>query len=295
MTTLRTALVIPVHNRRETTLRALRSLSRINRTGLEVRIFVVDDGSSDGTSESIQSEFPEVELILGDGTLHYAAGTNRGITAAIAWNADFIVTMNDDSVFHEDFLVSLVRASRDSGGAVVGSLLLLWDVPHIAFQVDPKWIPSRAGWVFPQDLTAFSLPKEPFEVDCIVGNCVLFPASAIKEQGLMDEKAFPNGWGDAQFTTRIKKGGWTLLVDPRSRVWCEPNTYPPPLRLLTVSEVVRVLFRDSNHPANLRRQFKAIWHSAPSRLSALAAFGYYVAGLSSKALRLRRFTENSTQ
>jgi len=106
------ALVIPVYNRRETTLRALRSLRRIRTDGSEVKIFIVDDGSVDGTSEAISREFPEVQLIAGDGTLHYAGGTNLGILAALEWNPDYIVTMNDDAVFHEDFLVRLVETAR---------------------------------------------------------------------------------------------------------------------------------------------------------------------------------------
>lgn len=283
----KTALVIPVHNRRATTLQGLRSLRRINTNGLEVKIIVVDDGSTDGTSDAIRAEFPEVELIAGDGSLHYAAGTNRGIQAAMAWNADYVVTMNDDSVFHEDFLVRLVETSRRFKRSIVGSLLLLWDKPHLAFQVDPKWKSSEGGWVFPQNLTAFSVPDEPFEVECLVGNCLLVPARAIKENGALDEVNFPSGWGDAQFTMRMKKAGWRLLVDPKSKVWCEPNTYPQPLHTLKNADRIRILLKDQRHPANLQRQFKALWHSAPSKLSALVAFTFYLGSLLLKAMGLR--------
>jgi GT2 family glycosyltransferase len=283
----KTALVIPVHNRRATTIQGLRSLRRINTSGLEVKIIVVDDGSTDGTSDAIRAEFPEVELIAGDGSLHYAAGTNRGIEAAMAWNADHVVTMNDDSVFHEDFLVRLVETSRRFERSIVGSLLLLWDNPHLAFQIDPKWKSSEGGWVFPQNLTAFSVPEEPFEVECLVGNCLLVPARAIKENGALDEINFPSGWGDAQFTMRMKKAGWRLMVDPRSKVWCEPNTYPKPLHTLKTADRLRVLLKDQRHPANLQRQFTALWHSAPSKSSALVAFAFYVGSLLLKALGLR--------
>lgn len=292
-TAIRTALVIPVHNRRDTTLRALRSLGRINSSGLVVKIFVVDDGSVDGTSTAIRSEFPDVEVIAGDGTLHYAAGTNRGITAALHWNADFIVTMNDDSIFHEDFLIRLVNTSTDASNAIVGSLLLLWDNPHAVFQVDPEWVASKGGWVFPQDLNAFNVRRTPFEVQCIVGNCVLFPADAIRQNGMMDERNFPHGWGDVQFTTRLRKAGWKLLVDPLSRVWCEPNTYPKPLNQLSLAQQLRIVFRDQRSPANLTRQFKALWHSAPSKSSSIAAFVSYVFSLFLKFLRLRAFATKS--
>ncbi|MGB4989617.1 MAG: glycosyltransferase, partial [Pyrinomonadaceae bacterium] len=104
---IRVAFVIPVHNRREITLQCLRSLARIDRTGLSIKIFIVDDGSTDGTSDAIREQYPDVELISGDGTLHYAGGTNRGIEAAMKWPPDYIVTMNDDAVYHDQFLQKL--------------------------------------------------------------------------------------------------------------------------------------------------------------------------------------------
>ena len=93
------ALVIPVFNRRDTTLQALRSLSRIDAAGMDIRIHIVDDGSTDGTSEAVAREFPDVVIVPGTGDLHYAGGTNAGIEAAAAWNPDLYLLMNDDSVF----------------------------------------------------------------------------------------------------------------------------------------------------------------------------------------------------
>lgn len=279
------ALVIPVYNRRETTLRALRSLSRVRNDGLEVRIFVVDDGSTDGTSEAISQEFPEVELIAGDGTLHYAGGTNAGLRAALEWSPDYIVTMNDDAVFHESFLARLVETARSNPRSVVGSLLLLWNEPHKVFQVGQYWRTSAGGWVIPDNLTAFNVPPKPFEVECIVGNCVLFPAEAIREAGLLDEKRFPFGWGDAQYLMRLRRLGWRLLVDPRSRVWCEPNTYPPPLHSIGVWNAIKILFVNERHPLNLKRQFVARWYSAPSRISAFCAYLVYLMQIVGKAVK----------
>jgi GT2 family glycosyltransferase len=282
---IRAALVIPVHNRRETTLLALRSLSRIDRSGLEVKIFVVDDGSTDGTADAIAEKFPEVEIIYGDGNLHYAAGTNRGIEAALKWHPNYIVTMNDDAVFHDQFLRRLIDTAEKNNRSVVGSLLLLWDEPHRVFQVGQKWNALRGGWIIPEDLTAFKVASEPFEVECIVGNCVLFPIEAIRECGLMDEANFPHGWGDAQYLTRMRKAGWKLLIDPRSLVWCEPNTYPQPLHTLKLSQIIRILFRDRRHPQNLQRQWVARRESAPNMASALTAFGVYLLQLMIKSFR----------
>jgi GT2 family glycosyltransferase len=277
-------IVIPVYNRRDTTLQALRSLSKIDKTALDVHIVIVDDASTDGTSQAVESAFPDVQLVKGNGTLHYAAGTNRGIEAALERNPDFIVTANDDSVFHEQFLQRLIETARKNPRSIVGALLLLWDEPHRVFQVDFKWKTAHGGWQQNDGVSVFDLPESPFEVEGLAGNCVLIPVAAIRECGLMDEKKFPHGWGDIQYFVRMRKRGWRLTVDPKALVWCEPNTYPAPLYTLPIGKVFRVLLCDRRHPLNLHRQFIARWESAPSKAAALAAYAIYLFSLAGKAL-----------
>lgn len=279
-------LVAPVYNRRETTLQALRSLGRIDKTNLEVHTIIVDDGSTDGTADAIRENFPEVQIIKADGTLHYAAGTNRGISAALDRNPDYIVTMNDDAIYHEQFLQRLIGTASENPRSVIGALLLLWDEPHKVFQVGFEWKTFSGGWTQPENLTKFDFPESPFEVEGMAGNCILFPAEAIRECGLMDEEKFPHGWGDIQYVVRMKKMNWKLLIDPNSLVWCEPNSYPKSLHELNVKDSLKILTVNRRHPANLQRQFIARWESAPTKLQALVGFGTYMSELSFKSLKI---------
>lgn len=279
------AIVIPVHNRRETTLQGLRSLSRVTHPNIEIHTIIVDDGSTDGTADAIRSEFPEVEIITGDGTLHYAAGTNRGVEAALKRNIDFIVTGNDDSIFHEQFLSRLLNTAKNNPRTVIGAMLLLWDQPYKPFQVDFKWRTFAGGWIEPLTKTVFDFPRDVFEVEGLAGNCVLIPVGAFRECGLMDEKKFPHGWGDAQLFARMRKMEWRLMIEPKAYVWCEPNTNPPPLHTLSLGEVLNILFTNEKHPLNLKRQFVARWESAPSKLKAFVAFCIYLTSLAGKSLK----------
>lgn len=285
-------LVIPVYNRRETTLQALRSLRRIDAKNLKIHTIVVDDGSTDGTSAAIEKKFPEVQIVKGDGTLHYAAGTNRGISAALERNPDYIVTMNDDAVYHEQFLQRLVTTAEANPRSVVGSLLLLWDEPHRVFQVGFEWKTLEGGWSQSEDSTVFDFPQIAFEVEGMAGNCVLFPVKAVRECGLMDEQKFPHGWGDIQYVVRMKKMGWKLLVEPKSYVWCEPNTHPKPLHHLPKKEILEVLFKNRRHPSNLQRQFIARWESAPTKAQAALGFFVYLLNLSTKSLKYSTKNKN---
>src|SRR5687768_12613568 len=215
-------IVPPVHHRREETRQCLRSLARSDTPGFDIHIIVVDDGSTDGTAAAIESEFPDVEIYRGDGNLWFTAGMNRGIEAAMKHDPDYVLAINNDTIFDEKCIANLVSCAERHPRSVVGPLLLLWDTPHKVFQVAPRWEFWRGGYRHWYQQTVWSVPTRPFHVDMIVGNCVLFPAAAIREAGLMDEKRLIH-YGDAEYTPRMRRLGWNLLIEPTARVFNKPN------------------------------------------------------------------------
>ena len=269
------AIVTPVHNRREITLQCLRSLTRIYSANLDIRVFVVDDGSTDGTSESIGAEFPEVELIRAGGDLWFTEGINVGVRKALECDPKYILMMNDDQVFDADFLRYLVETAESNPRSVVGPLLLLWDQPHKVFQVAPVWNTWLGGWQHWFQQTVWTVPERTFEVDLIVGNCVLIPAETIKECGLMNSKRYPN-FGDAEYTPRLKRAGWKLLIDPRARVFCQPNTVPASARKKSFGQMFNALFVDLKNVNSLRRRWYAYMDTAPSKVHGAAAFCIFI-------------------
>jgi GT2 family glycosyltransferase len=263
-------IVTPVHNRRDLTLRFLKSLARIDRTNLETHVIVVDDGSTDGTADAIRAEFPEVEIIAGDGDLWYTAGTNLGLEAALKHDPDYILAVNNDSVFDKNFLTFMVECAEKYSRSILGALLLDWTTPHKVFQVSPKWDFWRGGFRHWQKQTVWTLPKKPWEVELIVGNCVLYPAQAVREAGLMDAKRLPH-FGDAEYTPRLRKKGWRLLIEPRARVFCQPNTPPKSLRKMSFAEIFKAFFTEPMNPHSLWRRYYATVCGAPNRLQGLLA------------------------
>jgi GT2 family glycosyltransferase len=268
--TLKIAIVTPIHNRRDITLQCLRSLSRIDSTGMEVSVYIVDDGSTDGSWEAIERDYPEVNLIKGDGNLWFTEGTNVAIRAAVKADPDYVLAINDDSVFDSGFLRYMVETAESYPQSVVGPLLLLWDEPHRLFQTAPVWSTASGGWKHWQNQTIWTVPENPFEVDIIVGNCVLLPAEAIRRCGVMDSRRFPN-FGDAEYTPRMKKAGYRLIVDPRSRVFCQPNAIPQRLRHKKPSQLFKELVLDLKAPSNLTRAFLGNVRGGPSVLQGIAA------------------------
>jgi hypothetical protein len=173
--------------------------------------------------------------------------------------------MNDDQVFDADFLRFLVETAENNPRSVVGPLLLLWDQPHKVFQVAPVWNSWLGGWQHWHQQTTWTVPDVTWEVELIVGNCVLVPVKAIRECGLMNSKRYPN-FGDAEYTPRMRRAGWKLLIDPRSRVFCQPNTIPPRVRNKGLGSMWNVLVVDLKNVHNLRRRWYSYIDSAPTKL-----------------------------
>lgn len=273
---IRVEIVAPVHNRKALTLLCLQSLLRINSNGLDVGIVIVDDGSTDGTSDAIREQFPDVDIVNGDGELWFTEGTNVGVRRALERDPKYILLMNDDQVFDEDFLVTLVETAERNPRSVVGSLLLLWDMPHKVFQIAPVWSTWHGGWRHWQSQTVWTVPEKPWKVDLIVGNCLLIPAEAMRECGLMNSKRYPN-FGDAEYTPRLRKAGWKLIIDPRSRVFCQPNTSPGRIRNMGFAKLFNALFVDLKSFQSLRRRFYACIDTAPTKWQGFAAFVIFLA------------------
>lgn len=263
--------VAPVFNRKELTLQCLRSIRRLNLAGIDLRVMVVDDASPDGTGNAVRVQFPEVEVIDGDGELWYSEGTNVGIRKALERGTDYVWQINDDQVFDSEALKELVGTAERFSNSVVGSALLLWDTPHKVFQVAPVWKTLGGGWIHWYNQTVWTLPDGPFEVAQIVGNSMLVPASAYRRAGLLDSRRFPM-LGDGEFSPRLKRNGFRLLIEPRSRVFCLPNTPPPRISQMTFNEKVQALFGDRRKPHNLERRLRMLCATAPTALHGVVAF-----------------------
>jgi GT2 family glycosyltransferase len=276
MADVKIEVVTPVHNRKELTLRCLASLRQANQDGIDLHTIVVDDGSTDGTAEALAQDYAEVTVIKGDGNLWYTAGTNVGLAAAIERNPDYVLAINNDSEFDPEFLQYMLSTARANPKSVVGGVLVNWDDRKSVFQVAPKWNVWWGGMRHWVKQTLDTLPKTPWEVELIVGNCVLFPAEVIREVGLMDQTRLPQ-YGDAEYTPRMRKAGWRLFIDPRAKVFCKPNDVPERISGMGMRRMAATMLFDPYHPHSLRRRLNMIVGSAPNSIEGYAAFVIFFA------------------
>ncbi len=206
-------IVIPVHNRRETTLAGLRHLYA-QGVSTWARIIVVDDGSTDGTSEAVSSEFPDTIILHGDGNLWWTGGIVRGMREAMQRGAEFIVWLNDDTLPEPGALEALLAESKATG-AIAGGVCFL------PGETTPAYSGQRRGaW----HLGANLAPGEAtVACDALNGNLVCLPATVVGQIGYPDEHGLPQVLADSDYTLRASRAGIPVKLVGRARALGQAN------------------------------------------------------------------------
>lgn len=203
--------VIPVHNRREMTLAILGQLQTVKRTGFHLDVLVIDDGSSDGTSMMVTKRFPEVFLVRGDGNLWWGGALNVGFRYALDHGYDYIYTLNNDIVLHEDTLEQLHQTAGRLPNTVCGSIVL-----------DENDRILGAGYTFDGFLHKHrchnksksyeSVSQDFLPCETLSTESTLIPAGVLKQGLFIDNKRFPHNYSDLDFFDLVRRKGFKLVI-----------------------------------------------------------------------------------
>lgn len=101
------AVLLTCYNRKAKTISCLKSLFAADLPAhCNLSVFLVDDGSTDGTSDEVKKNFPKVNIIKGDGQLYWSGGMRLAWeTASKAQDFDFYLWLNDDTLI-DDFAIN---------------------------------------------------------------------------------------------------------------------------------------------------------------------------------------------
>lgn len=201
----RLAVLMTCYNRKQLTLAALNALSSAVGESASYSVYLVDDGSTDGTRAALSGNFPEVNTIVGTGNLYWNGGMRLAWQTALASKADFFLWLNDDTVLRPNAIADLLhlyQSAREQRTIVVGCTADP-DTGEITY----------GGYRRARKLSRLSLRRlTPDETECdsMNGNCVLFPALAVSEIGINSSK-YTHAFGDNDYGHRAKKAGYRIL------------------------------------------------------------------------------------
>lgn len=88
-------VIIPTYNRARQVLEGLASV--YSQENAQLQAIVINDGSKDGTSELIKENFPQAQIIEGDGNMWWAGAINAGLQQALDTGFDYFLLLNDDN------------------------------------------------------------------------------------------------------------------------------------------------------------------------------------------------------
>jgi len=213
--------------------RCLRTLTAdAHRAGIKLEIFVVDGGSTDGTTEilsELAEEIPQLQIILLGKNLGTTVSRNIAIKKSCG---EYVLILDSDTEILPGALGMLCQALKEAPRAGIAAPRLLY--PDGSVQPSCKRFPTaplkvckftpfswlqRLGEVaelYPQELYSKDF-KEVLRVDHCISACWLVRREAIEEVGLLDERIFyaPE---DVDYCLRMWLNGWEVLYVPTAEV-----------------------------------------------------------------------------
>ena len=258
--------VVVSANQLELTRRCLKSLFA-DREAL-AGIVLVDNASTDGTADTLAAEFEGLEVIRCAENRGAAWGRNRGIERALALNATYVWTIDNDAEIPAGTAARLAAYMDARPDVGIASAAMLWgDRPErvwaaagvMDWRLGEPLHPERDSLY--SDLRANAL-GEVGRPEFLCG-CNHFTRAAILAQtGLYDER-FGTYYEDIDFSMRVRRMGHSLVVlrEPSIRHYHRSALGLGSPRKTYYVMRNRFLFMELNAEPAVRARFRREWQA----------------------------------
>ncbi|MCL5129862.1 glycosyltransferase [Algibacter sp. L4_22] len=211
------AILLTCHNRKDKTIECLEVLY-LNKIpeGYSFTVFLVNDGSTDGTKEAVKEKFPKVNIIKGNGNLFWNQGMRLAWkTASNTKKYDFYLWLNDDTILEKNAVKSLFECYtevllEDEKPAIITGACKC-STKSNTFSYGGR---TEEGAVIPNG----KLQKCTY----INGNFVLIPDFIYKQLGNLSSD-YTHGMGDFDYGLRAIKEGFNCYTTKGFIAVCAPN------------------------------------------------------------------------
>jgi len=187
------------------------SLAAINQQGLELEIFMVDNGSTDGSVTWVREQYPNITVIQNDEN-NYARALNLGIRRS---EGEFVVISNNDATVHPNWLHGFLAVFEQDAkiGAVQSKIVFAKDKRINSVGVEQiQHHHFRDIGFGREDSSAYATAAER---DYVTGGSVMFRRECLDDVGPWDEE-FIMFMEDVDYSARCRKNGWKLWYSPAS-------------------------------------------------------------------------------
>lgn len=259
------SVIIPNWNGRRFLATCLDALARQTYPAIET--IIVDNASTDGSQEFIQTAYPWVKLIALSENRGFTGACNAGLQAAAG---EFLALLNNDTEVDPRWAEAVVEAfSRSPQIGSVASKMLLFDRrDHIHTTGDFFTTDGRPGnrGVWQRDEGQFDREEYVFSA---CGGSSAYRRAMLDEVGLLDDDFFFSG-EDVDLGWRAQLADWRCLYTPQAIVYHHLSasgggvtaSYYDGRNLIfiLVKDVPSALWRKHGF-AILRAQFQIAWQA----------------------------------
>lgn len=211
------AVLLTCHNRVKKTLNCLESFySSLIPSANKFDVFLLDDGSTDGTGEAVGERFPNINVIEGNGSSFWAGGMRLAWkTASEAKNYNFYLWLNDDTMLDPAaieqlfFVYQKAKEIKNKETIVAGACRKAPKLDEFSYGGR-----NEEGPVIPNGNLQ--------ECKYINGNIVLIPNEIHKVLGNISSD-YTHGIGDNDYGLRAIKNGFKCFTTRTYIATCSPN------------------------------------------------------------------------
>lgn len=226
------AVLMTSHNRCEIALECLKSLHNQQLSPfIKFDVYLVDDGSTDGTSSAVNRAYPNVKIMRGDGSLFWSGGMRLAWAEAAKGDYDAYIWLNDDTILYPNAIDELLKISKEIKGIVIGSC---------CDPVTGAWTHGgRSTSSGKKSYKGYPVKPNGRTQSCQLmnGNLVFIPRTVFERIGALDCR-YTHAIGDYDYGFKALNAGVSVTVAPRYLAtcalddklprWCDPDI---PLRL----------------------------------------------------------------
>lgn len=222
--TLSLCVVLTCFNRREKTLTCFRALAA-NRlpNNLVLSAVVLDDGSTDGTAQALQDEFPWVQIVRGQGDLYWARGMHEAFHVAMQNQHDHYLWLNDDTLLQPDAIVRLLNTQAELTQKLHQPVIVVGSTTDECSGALTYGGEIRLSALKRMRFSLISPDTEAQKCESMNGNVVLISAQAARLVGNVDA-AFEHAMGDTDYALRANLLRVSTWVAPGTHGSCSDNT-----------------------------------------------------------------------
>jgi len=216
--------IITCHNRKEKTVSCLTNLMNQNVIDdIDLSIYLVDDGSTDGTGDVVKRKFPQVTVLQSDGLLYWNGGMRLAYSEAMKDDYDYYLWLNDDTFLYSDALKLLLETSKNMKQKIGGELIATGTIKDIETGEVIYGGRNQKSKLQPLKFILLENSAEPQQCDTFNGNVVLIPRNVTKEIGNISSEFSKQHGGDFDYGLRAKYAGFESWVAPGIIGTCSSN------------------------------------------------------------------------